>query len=174
VKFRYRRFDIILGILIYSSGDTAASLMLSEFSIWRLLGMMFIGGTVYAFEIPNYFRWIDYRTGGLKGMQASLLRTGLAFLYFNPLWIARHLLFIQVFSGNWGGINFNLLKLGLYSEQNFSEMEVSRQCSVLVSDGFLLCTQQGTFRINSTRIKMEFVLITIVIQERKEKPCTEE
>lgn len=115
MKFRYRRFDIILGILIYSSGDTAASLMLSEFSIWRLLGMMFIGGTVYAFEIPNYFRWIDYRTGGLKGMQASLLRTGLAFLYFNPLWIARHLLFIQVFSGNWGGINFNLLKLGLYS-----------------------------------------------------------
>ncbi|MCK4504081.1 MAG: hypothetical protein KAW14_00575 [Candidatus Aegiribacteria sp.] len=115
VKLRYRRFDIILGILIYSSGDTAASLVLSEFSIWRLLGMMFIGGTVYAFEIPNYFRWIDYRTGGLKGMQVSLLRTGLAFLYFNPLWIARHLLFIQVFSGNWGGISFNLLKLGLYS-----------------------------------------------------------
>lgn len=48
-------------------------------------------------------------------MQASLLRTGLAILYFNPLWIARHLLFIQIFSGNWGGISFNLLKLGLYS-----------------------------------------------------------
>ncbi len=115
MKIRYSRSDIIRGLLIYSAGDTIASLLLSEFSIWRLFGMMLIGGTVYAFEIPNYFRWIDSRTGSLKGIHASLFRTGLAVLYFNPLWIARHLLFIQVFSGNWGSISFNLLKLGLYS-----------------------------------------------------------
>ena len=112
MKIRYRRSDIIRGFLIYSVGDTIASLMLSEFSIWRLFGMMLIGGTVYAFEIPNYFRWIDSRTGGLKGIHASLIRTGLAVLYFNPLWIARHLLFIRIFSGNCDSISFNLLKLG--------------------------------------------------------------
>lgn len=80
-----------------------------------MLGMMFIGGTVYAFEIPNYFRWIDRKTTGLSGHGGSLLRAGLAILYFNPLWIARHLLFIQILRGGWSIINWNLLMLGLYA-----------------------------------------------------------
>ncbi len=80
-----------------------------------MLGMMFVGGTVYAFEIPNYFRWIDTNTAGMSGLRGSLSRAGLAILYFNPLWIARHLLFIQMLQGNWGSINWTLLRLGLYS-----------------------------------------------------------
>ena len=76
--------------------------------------MMFIGGTVYAFEIPNYFRWIDSRTAGISGLRGPLSRAGLAILYFNPLWIARHLLFIQILQGS-PSINWNLLKLGLYA-----------------------------------------------------------
>ncbi len=79
-----------------------------------MAGMMFIGGTVYAFEIPNWFRWIDTKTAGISGLQGSLSRAGLAILYFNPLWIARHLLFIQILQGS-PSINWNLLRLGLYA-----------------------------------------------------------
>jgi hypothetical protein len=80
-----------------------------------MLGMMFIGGTVYAFEIPNYFRWIDANTAGMSGLKGSLSRAGLAILYFNPLWIARHLLFIQILQGNWCSINLTLFRLGFYA-----------------------------------------------------------
>ncbi len=80
-----------------------------------MLGMMFIGGTVYAFEIPNWFRWIDSKTGRINGLKGSFSRTGLAILYFNPLWIARHLLFIQILQGSWSNINWNLLRLGIFA-----------------------------------------------------------
>jgi len=115
LRLRYTTSNILRGVLIYSAGDTTASLLLSEFSFVRLLGMMLIGGTVYAFEIPNYFRWINRRTAGIEGLSGSLSRAGLAILYFNPIWIARHLLFIQILSGNWSSINLSLLNLGLYS-----------------------------------------------------------
>jgi len=115
LKLRYSFTDVLRGVLIYSTGDTIASLILSDFSPLRMLGMMLIGGTVYAFEIPNYFRWIDTKTERLNGFRGSLSRAGLAILYFNPLWIARHLLFIQILSGNWEGIGWNLLRLGACS-----------------------------------------------------------
>ena len=104
-----------MGVLIYSTGDTIASVVMSEFSIVRMLGMMVIGGTIYAFEIPNYLRWIDTKTARISGLRGQLSKTGLAILYFNPLWITRHLLFIQILQGNWNSINLNLLRLGLYS-----------------------------------------------------------
>lgn len=115
MSLRYRTSDILRGVLIYSTGDTIASVIMSEFSLVRMLGMMVIGGTVYAFEIPNYFRWIDTKTSGIAGLRGSLSRAGLAILYFNPLWIARHLLFIQILQGNWDSINLSLIILGLYS-----------------------------------------------------------
>lgn len=76
---------------------------------------MFIGATVYAFEIPNYFDWIVRKTEGLKGVKATLSKTGLAMLYFNPLWIARHLLFIKLFSGQFPDIGWNLLEVAIWS-----------------------------------------------------------
>lgn len=115
MKLRYSNADILRGVLIYSTGDTIASIVMSEFSIVRILGMMVIGGTVYAFEIPNYFKWIDTKTAEINDLRGSLSRAGLAILYFNPLWIARHLLFIQILQGSWNGINLSLLSLGFYS-----------------------------------------------------------
>jgi len=115
LKLRYSTSDILRGVLIYAIGDTIASVFLSEFSILRMLGIMLVGGTVYAFEIPNYFRWIDKKAGQMSGPKGSLSRAGLAILYFNPLWIARHLLFIQLLKGSWSGISWNLLSLGFYS-----------------------------------------------------------
>ena len=77
--------------------------------------MVIIGATIYAFEIPNYFDWIVKKTKDLKGLKATLTKTGLAIAYFNPLWIARHLLFIKLFSGQFEAIGWNLLEIAFWS-----------------------------------------------------------
>jgi len=116
VTLQYERRDIISGMIIYAAGDTVAALLLNEFVVWRLLGVMALGGTVYAFEIPNYFNWIDRRTtADPSDMSRALRRTGLALLYFNPLWIARHLFFLHLFSGQWEAVGWSLLKTGALS-----------------------------------------------------------
>jgi hypothetical protein len=115
MNLSYRKSDILRGALIYSSGDTIAAVILSEFSIYRLIGIIIIGATFYAFEIPNYFSWIDRKLGNEKGNAKSLKRTILALLYFNPLWIARHLFFINVFKGNFVSLNLSLVVIGFYS-----------------------------------------------------------
>ena len=111
----YTKQNILKGALIYSLGDTIASVMLDQFSLIRLLGMAFIGATVYAFEIPNYFIWIDKKTKQLTGLKKNLNKTLLAIAYFNPLWIARHLLFIKLFSQNYQAININLINIAFWS-----------------------------------------------------------
>ncbi|MDH4319097.1 MAG: hypothetical protein OEV64_11945 [Desulfobulbaceae bacterium] len=108
--FSYSRHDAVHGLLIYAAGDSTAALLLGQFQLSRLLGIMLVGATVYTLEIPAYFRWIDRRTGSMPaGSRRAATRTALALLYFNPLWIARHLLFIALFSGDWGGIRLSLL-----------------------------------------------------------------
>ena len=77
--------------------------------------MVLIGATLYAFEIPNYFSWIVKKTNKLKGLKLTLTKTTLAIAYFNPLWIARHLFFIKLFSGNLNDINMHLLVIALWS-----------------------------------------------------------
>jgi len=77
--------------------------------------MVLIGATLYAFEIPNYFNWIVKKTTKLSGVRLTLTKTVLAIAYFNPLWIARHLFFIKLFSGNLNGINMNLLEIAFWS-----------------------------------------------------------
>ncbi|MBA6156521.1 hypothetical protein H3Z83_08355 [Tenacibaculum sp. S7007] len=112
---QYTKQNIIRGALIYSAGDTIAALLLNEFSIYRLLGMILVGATIYAFEIPNYFAWIDRKTSNINGIKKTLAKTGLAIAYFNPLWIFRHLAFIKLFSGNYEQINSNLMIIALWS-----------------------------------------------------------
>jgi len=77
--------------------------------------MVIIGATLYAFEIPNYFDWIVKKTKAYSGIKLTLTKTTLAIVYFNPLWIARHLLFIKLFSGNYSAINMHLLEIALWS-----------------------------------------------------------
>lgn len=119
LKIKLNKKSIINGVLIYSIGDTIASLFLDQFSITRLLGICLVGGIIYAFEIPNYFRWIDNITKSVgaseKSFKKSFTRTALALLYFNPLWIARHLFFIQLFSFQFNAINTSLLSIALKS-----------------------------------------------------------
>lgn len=105
--------DALRGLLVYGSGDGLAAWLRGDFSFSRLSGMALVGCGVYGLEIPAYFRWIDRvvpaRLGGLK---ATLQRTALALLYFNPLWIARHLLFIECFAGRWQAVDERLLWIG--------------------------------------------------------------
>ncbi|MDG2194543.1 MAG: hypothetical protein P8K77_06815 [Polaribacter sp.] len=115
MKLQCTTSNSIRGAFIYSAGDTIAALMLNEFSMYRLIGMILIGATVYAFEIPNYFNWIEQKTAALKGAQLTLTKTMFAILYFNPLWIARHLICIKVFSGNYEQINVHLLQIAAWS-----------------------------------------------------------
>ena len=111
----YRQSDIIRGGLIYTIGDTIAALIAQEFDWIRMLGVLVIGATVYAFEIPNYFRWIDRQVKEQGSRQASLKRMLLALLYFNPLWIARHILFVKLVSGAFSEIGWDVLRVGFIS-----------------------------------------------------------
>jgi hypothetical protein len=115
LKIQFTGKDSIRGALIYAAGDTIASLLLHEFLWTRLGGMMVIGATFYALEIPNYFRWIDTKVSGLQGFRQSMVKTGLAVLYFNPLWIARHLVFIRIFSGQMTEISWEILQISSWS-----------------------------------------------------------
>ena len=111
----YTKKNILKGAIIYSIGDAIAALFLHEFSITRFLGMAFVGATIYAFEIPNVFIWIDKKTQHLQGVKKTLTKTLLAILYFNPLWIARHLFFIKLFSQKYDSINLHLLEIAWWS-----------------------------------------------------------
>lgn len=110
MKISLQRTDAIYGGLIYLIGDTAAAILLGEFGWIRLLGITFIGATLYAIEVPAYFRWIDKKVTGETGFLPKVKKTVLAILYFNPLWIVRHLLFIELFS-----LEFDQINMGLWN-----------------------------------------------------------
>lgn len=116
MKIRLKPRDHLSGVVIYPAGDAVAALILGEFTWVRLLGMMAVGVTFYALEIPAWFRWIDRRTLDVSGNpKRILLRTGLALLYFNPLWIARHLVFITLLSGGCSTLGFGIFRIALLS-----------------------------------------------------------
>ena len=103
------------GGLIYASGDTIAALISHEFDWFRLTGVLVIGASLYAFEIPNYFKWIDRKVNGGVGLKTALSRALLAMLYFNPLWIARHILMIKLLMGQFNQISWSLITVGAIS-----------------------------------------------------------
>lgn len=107
--------DSLTGMLIYTSGDMVAALIEGTFSYQRVLGMMLIAGTLYALEIPNYFLWIDKRVPSAQNLISTFKRALLAMAFFNPLWIARHLVFIHLFTGNWQAISWGLLEASTLS-----------------------------------------------------------
>lgn len=97
---------MLKGLLVFPAGDTAAALLTCGFSLPRLLGIMVVGALVYSWEIPAWFRYINGRYKGIA-------RAGMAVLYFNPLWIARHLAFIRLFSPESGNISMDLLTVAV-------------------------------------------------------------
>jgi hypothetical protein len=100
---------MIVGFFVYSAGDTIATLLAGNFSIARMIGMAFLGAAIYAIEIPNWFLFIDKVEPNKGTMKSKFKRIGLAVAFFNPIWIARHMLFISLFSGKWASISWNIL-----------------------------------------------------------------
>lgn len=92
------------------TGDTIAAIITGDASVIRSIGMFAVGSTLYAFEIRKYFSWIEHRVKELGGLKRTMLKTFMALIYFNPLWIFRHLCFVYLFSGNWSLISIALLK----------------------------------------------------------------
>ncbi|RSK40860.1 hypothetical protein [Hymenobacter perfusus] len=101
------------GFLIYAAGDTLAALLLHQFSWTRLLGMALVGGVLYSLEVPAFFRWIDQQVPERRngGLGRQWLRAALSQVYFNPLWIVRHYIFLRLFSGQAEQISWALLPL---------------------------------------------------------------
>ena len=115
LKLEYSRNNILRGAIIYASGDTIAALILNEFSWIRLLGIIVIGATFYAFEIPNYFAWIEKTTHKYTGWRHQVYKTSLAILFFNPLWISRHLFFIMLISRRIDELSWDIIRIGSLS-----------------------------------------------------------
>jgi hypothetical protein len=113
LTIEYKKSAVVQGALVYGAGDVAAMLILGRFSWPRLVGIMLVGATVYALEIPNYFKWIEETARTSSQMKRAVIRTALALIYFNPLWISRHLLFLFVAEGRWWEVNASLLVIGL-------------------------------------------------------------
>jgi hypothetical protein len=106
--------DSLHGAIIYSLGDSCAALLTDEFQLSRLIGMILLGGTLYAVEIPCYFSWIERRFNK-QGISNGIKRALVAEAFFNPLWIARHIAFINCFSGQFAALQWNLIDMGLDS-----------------------------------------------------------
>ena len=103
-----------MGGVVYAAGDTFATFLTDEFLYQRLVGMLLLGGTLYAWEIPTYFHYLDRRIQG-KSLLSSLKRMLFSSLFFNPLWIARHLIFIECFAGKWQSIDLDILLIATHS-----------------------------------------------------------
>lgn len=115
MALEYKLSNVIRGGLIYSIGDTIAALIAGDFYWPRLIGILVIGATLYSFEIPNYFKWIDKKVNQNGSFKSAISRALLAMLYFNPLWIARHILFVRLFMGEYEMIGWDLLIIGSIS-----------------------------------------------------------
>ena len=104
------RRDSFYGAMIYVTGDSVAAILTHEFKISRMIGMMLLGGTLYAIEIPWYFAWIE-RYFDNKCYWGRIKRALFAEAFFNPLWIARHIALIKCFSGQYADLQWNLLSI---------------------------------------------------------------
>jgi len=115
----------LITALIYPFGDLAAQFILQEFNICRVLSLTFLAFAFYQWEIPKWFKFLDdvsISQGEINVISRFLInedsklnwlgKTLGAMLYFNPLWIARHMFFISISKTNCFGLNsFNELIL---------------------------------------------------------------
>ena len=85
---------VVAGAILYPVGDALGALLTGSFTWGRFLGLSLVGASLYAWEVPLAFSIIS----GLSE-ERPLRKLLLALLYFNPLWIARHLFFLRLFSG---------------------------------------------------------------------------
>lgn len=107
----FNKTNVLSGALIYGLGDSIGALILNEFSWTRLLGLAAVGGIIYAVETPMFFNWLENYSKKFSDKKSKAIKTILTTLFFNPLWIARHFVFIHLFSGNFNHINSDLFHI---------------------------------------------------------------
>lgn len=99
--------------VIYGGGDTFANALTGHFELPRVAGITLLGMLTYGPDNHRYFIWLDRRlpdpSTGLQGWGRAVL----AIAWFNPLWIARHDLFLIGLSRRFTAEPPNLLLLGL-------------------------------------------------------------
>jgi hypothetical protein len=106
--------DAFYGGLIYCAGDTYATIISGTFYYPRMIGMLLLGASLYAIEIPAYFHWLN-RHFDQSGYFNAFKRMFMATAFFNPLWIARHLVFIKLLSGQWNSLSLDILTVASLS-----------------------------------------------------------
>ncbi len=176
IKINIRDYDrvqfrnIVEGFLVYGLGDLVAQIFLGTPSLIRTLGIGFIGGTVYALEVPLWFRLIEGTCCQASDkIRACKMfkepnqdnvcyldykgRTLMAMSYFNPLWIARHMFFLSL---------LNAISAGLVFASPF---RVFWYLIPVAAKSFLFCipvTVIGNYIVQN-RISMRFRLIASAI-----------
>lgn len=105
--------QLFVGWFMYPAGDLLGQLLMGQFSFSRMIVLTLVGGVIYKWEIPRWFSHIEKQnfkaqtidkykvlkpfTQTLENGQIKfnwIGKTLCASLYFNPIWIFRHLLFI--------------------------------------------------------------------------------
>ena len=111
---RISRQDVITGAVLFATGDSIGTLLTGDFLYQRMLAMLVLGGSLYAWEIPSYFGFLQRRFNQ-PGYLDALKRTLSAALFFNPLWIARHMIFLKLFAGEWAAVSPDILVLATHA-----------------------------------------------------------
>lgn len=137
----------IAGFIIYPLGDLIAQIILGEVHVLRVFTMALAGGLIYAFEIPLWFGWIN------RTFNHWFPRTLAAIVYFNPLWIMRHILLIRA------SINPNVLTSGSLF---IAVLQTSWNSALTSFTGAILISFVGNYIIqNMIRLERRFIASSI-------------
>lgn len=120
--------------VLYPAGDLVAQLIIGELNLYRLLALSLVGGVIYQFEVPIWFRWLDRCSFSQAQMAKYALglhwltapaddqfrlnwfgRTLGAMAYFSPIWIVRHMLFLKLATTPWNQIDWLLTLQSLWT-----------------------------------------------------------
>lgn len=101
--------------LVYGAGDLAATSILGTPQLLRALGIGLVGAVLYAPEIRAYFAWIERRFAHQPQHCGRWQRAALGWLWFNPLWIARHTWLLRLLEGRIADLHTGVLLTGAFS-----------------------------------------------------------
>jgi hypothetical protein len=158
--------NIIEGLLVYGLGDLLAQIILGTPSLIRTIGVALIGSSIYALEVPLWFRMIEgtfcLASDKIRACQMFQEpdrqnichldykgRTLMAMSYFNPIWIARHMFFLSLLISLSNGTAF------------ISPFRIFVNLIPVAAKSFLFCipiTVIGNYLVQN-RIKMRYRLI---------------
>ncbi len=121
LAIKITRIDKLSGMIIYPMSDLIAQVILGDVSWLRIIFVTLLGRFVYAIEIPKWFGFLScwHKSSPPKGISLKfwvkigkhyyfnwLTKTLGATLWFNPFWIARHMIVLELANIIAGKTNF--------------------------------------------------------------------